>query len=302
MLHKYLRHMMVFKTVVEQGSVSAAAEQLSLSKSVVSQQLGTLEQALQLQLLNRTTRRQVLTPAGRRFYQQCQQIDALNTIAWRDARIAQQMPSGELTISAPHALIDTLVAPAIGGLVATHPQITPSIQAQEKRVDLIEQQIDLAIRVGELDDSEYRQQRIGSFRDHLCIGRKYLTELALSPTELLACSSTLQSCHYIANSWQGVRIEHNLKSSHGEILALNFRADRFANSIHTVLAMVRQGAGLGLIPSFLLDGQDSEIVILTEQFSLPENPIYALHAFAHNTPPAVALSVEAIKTQMSALF
>ena len=93
-MQDHLRHMLLFRTLVDAGTLTAAAEQLSLSKSVLSQHLKALEQALGVQLLQRTTRKQVLTPAGQEFYQRCADIEHLVDVAWQTARDSQQGLSG----------------------------------------------------------------------------------------------------------------------------------------------------------------------------------------------------------------
>jgi len=93
--------MSVFAKVVESGSISAAAESLNLSKSVVSQHLKVLEDELGVGLLKRTTRRQTLTPAGKDFFEKCQQMNQLATQAWDNARESQITPKGHIHITAP---------------------------------------------------------------------------------------------------------------------------------------------------------------------------------------------------------
>ena len=82
----YLRHMAIFKQIVDAGSISAAADNLDLSKSVVSHHLKSLELAVGVQLLHRTTRKQQLTPAGTDFYQRCAQMADISQTAWQEAR------------------------------------------------------------------------------------------------------------------------------------------------------------------------------------------------------------------------
>ena len=313
---KFLRHMMVFSKVVESGSISAAADQLSLSKSVVSQQLQTLEKELNVELLKRTTRRQVLTPAGKQFYQQCQQIDQLSQRAWSDARDSQQLAIGSVSISAPHALMDTIVAPAIGALVSQHPQITPYLHTDDSRVHLIQDNIDIAIRIGQSKDSEFKQKRIGQFDDQLCISLRYLEKhlektagSAFSHTsstqcfldEIRANPSLITQFDYIANSWQGSRVTHQL-FKYEQCCSVQFQPTRFANSINGVLALALEGAGLALIPQLVLaqlnDSQRAEFVVLTTQYKLNTLPVFALHAFSQSTPYIVQMCIDAIQERM----
>lgn len=303
MMIKYLRHMMVFNTVVESGSISAGAEQLGISKSVVSQQLQTLEKALNVELLKRTTRRQVLTPAGKAFYLQCQQISDIGKQAWSDAHNTQQQAIGNISISAPHALMDSIIAPAIGRLVSLHPEITPSLYAQDQRVHLLAEQIDLAVRIGQLKDSELKQKRIGSFVDHLCVSKTYLQHQGLSIDAIQRDPSLCESLHYIANTWQGNTIRHKLTHVTDKSSCLvKQRPTRFANSVNSVLRMVQQDAGLALIPQLILaqlkEHEKNELVIITSKYQLTPEPIYALHAYSQSTPFVVQLCIQAITEAM----
>ncbi len=207
---KYLRHMTVFTKVVECGSISSAADELNLSKSVVSQQLKTLEQELGTHLLNRTTRRQVLTPVGRDFYHRCSEMKQISEQAWSDVRESQSSPGGSITISAPHALMDSVIAPAIGQLAAQYPEIKPTILADDERAHLIEDDIDVAVRVGESPESNFRQRLLGQFREVLCASPGYLEKHSIQPSQWIDHSDDLCKCDYIANAWQGKHLRHSL--------------------------------------------------------------------------------------------
>ncbi len=305
---KYLRHMMVFNAVVEAGSISSAAEQLNISKSVVSQQLQTLESVLKVELLKRTTRRQVLTPAGKQFFLQCQQIDQISKHAWSDARDSQQLPIGTVSISAPHALMDTVVAPAIGALVSQYPKITPYLHADDARVHLIDDNIDIAIRIGQSADSEFKQKRVGQFSDQLCVNERYLSQHSdLTLSDIQAAPSLANHLDYIANGWQGALIEHQLfNTKQQKSHSLQFKPNRFANSINGVLALALQGAGVALIPQLILNQLTNEhrqaLAIITTEHHLQSEPIYALHAFSQTPPFIVKLCVEAIEQRIQTVL
>ncbi len=294
---KYLRHMAVFARIVECGSISAAADDLNRSKSVISQQLKSLEQELGVALLNRTTRRQVLTPAGRDFYQQCLRINSIGEQAWQNARETQQLPAGSVRISAPCALIEPVVAPAIGTLVARHSRIEPTLLAEDLRVDLIEDEVDLAIRVGDMPASDYKQRLLGRFSEVLCASPDYIHRLHLTPDRLVAEPELQRRCDYIANSWQGTEISHRCRHRrNGESAELRFHASRFCNSLHSVIAMARAGAGLALIPERLLktEATGGELINVLDNYHFATVPVYAVHAFGHKPPLPVRLSIEAI--------
>ncbi|TQV89865.1 LysR family transcriptional regulator [Aliikangiella coralliicola] len=299
-----MRHMVVFSRVVEAGSISAAAEDLDISKSVVSQQLKSLEAELGVVLLKRTTRQQILTPVGKAFYLQCQKINQLTQKAWDDARDSQIEPTGSISVNAPHALIEPVISPAVGAMVNRYNKIVPTILANDQRVDLIEKGVDLAIRVGEMPSSEYRQRLVGQFREVLCASPDYIREKNLSAVALLKDPEVAESCDYVANTWQGKNINHELSHKNtGKKGTVTFHANRFNDSLSSVIAMVKAGAGIALIPDFLFYPcqQKHELENIFSDYLLPSVPVYSVHAFGSNPPLNVKLAIDFIKSQMSAI-
>ncbi|WP_206605717.1 LysR family transcriptional regulator [Pelagibaculum spongiae] len=310
---QYLRHMSIFASVVDCGSISAAAESLDLSKSVISQHLKSLEMALKVSLLQRTTRRQQLTPAGQDFYLQCQKMQQLAKDAWQVAEQSRQEPAGPIRISAPHALIEAIIAPAIGQLCTEYAQIRPSLQANDQRVDLLEQEIDLAIRVGLLPSSNLKQRKLGSFRDVLCASKPFIerhqNQLDQLVTRLQQAEDTKDrdgseisyelDLDYIANSWQGRRLSHALTSKTSrQTRTLQVSASRFTNSLPSVIAMAKAGAGIAIIPNFLLNNH-VELEPICSDWQLDEVPIYSVHSYNQKPPCSVELSIEAIQKHLN---
>ena len=301
---KHLRHMMIFTRIVEVGSISNAALELELSKSVVSQHLNKLEKELGVLLLKRTTRRQVLTPVGRAFYEHCKEIAAKSQQAWDEARAGQKEPSGMISITAPHAFIEPIISPAVAALLQRFGAITPSIYANDRQVHLLEENIDLAIRVGSLEQSEYRQRLLGSFRDVLCASPAFIEENGLSQNRFLEEPELTSSLNYIANEWQGKVIQNKLVHRESNAsLELHFRPNRFSNSVGSVIALAKAGAGVALIPDFHFETQrrDGSLLALFPDFHLPEVPVYSLHAFGGNPPSTVTWTIDLIKEEMSRL-
>lgn len=284
-----LRHMSVFAHIVETGSITAAAESLQLSKSVVSQHLKALEQGLGITLLQRTTRKQVLTAAGKDFYEHCKTLNQVADLAWQQAQEVLETPKGRIRITAPNALMETLVAPAIAQLMKEHPLLKPELISSDRQLDLITEGIDLAIRVGQSIDSDIKQRRIGEFRDVLCSSRDFL------PHE------NINQAPYIANSWQGQNIRHELKSDragHQDSLLFTGEASCITNSFNTCLTLINSGAGIGLIPDFILNSSAEYLLPVFPDYHLPMNPIYALHTFRNQVPLNVSLCLSAIEQEL----
>ncbi len=279
-----LRQMSVFAHIIETGSISAAAQRLGLSKSVVSQHLKTLEAELGVVLLKRTTRRQVLTPAGDDFYQSCQQINTVADQAWQTAQNSQLSPQGLIRITAPHALMGSLIAPAIGQLMQRYPQIEPELITDDGQLDLMTAGIDLAIRVGPSPASRLKQRRIGSFRDVLCGTTSTVKQFAAG------------SVPYIANRWQGEKIQHHLTAITGEgVRIVDATPGCRADSLPTCLALLEAGAGMGIVPGFIFQARAGVLVEMMPGYELPANTVYALHPYPDTMPLAVAVCLEIIE-------
>lgn len=280
-----LKQMSIFSHIVEEGSVSAAANKLELSKSVVSHHLKVLEQELGLTLIKRTTRRQVLTSVGEAFYHSCKEINSIAHNAWELAKESELEPMGRLRVTAPNALMEVLVTPVIAELMKAYPKLKPELIGEDQPLNLVEHNVDLAIRVGSSQDSNLKQKRIGSFRDVFCgISEKSLDKLNKLP--------------YIANHWQGKNVQHEFKSKAGKSMVYEREADCITNSFHSCLALIKAGAGVGIIPDFYLSQIEPEVVAIMPDMMLPRNPVYALNPFSNNTPLAVKVCISALEDRL----
>lgn len=300
---KYLRHMIVFYHIVDTGSVSAAADRLNLSKSVISQQLKDLETELGVTLLNRNTRKQALTSAGESFFHECLKINQIATNAWSNVSQVCDTASGSIRITAPNAFIDFLVAPAMSKLLKQHPDMVPELLGNDQRVDLVENQIDLAIRVGALPSSDYKQRRIGSFRDVLCGSPEFIKTNKVRDQIHFCDGSTPLNINYIANTWQGKKIQHTLVHDQtGDLINVSFTSNRICNSLPTVLSLLKSGCGLAFIPDFIFEQHKHELIEAFPGYRSDSVPIFALYPHSGQPPKAVKVSIEAIKEEAESIF
>ena len=274
------RQMTLFMHIVECGSISKAAEKLELSKSVLSHALKQLESELNTTLLKRTTRKQSLTPQGEAFYRRCQAMNEIVDQAWEDIRESQHEPSGSITITAPHALMESVIAPALGESFQQYPKVSLNLIADDHQLDLMQHDIDLAIRVGESNDSNYRQQKIGAFRDVLCCAKGNTPDL--------------NNCAYIANHWQPKQIVHRLTyPSSQQSLEYRFTTKHRVNTINQVATMISLNMGVGIVPEFLLSNYPS-LKPCVPNWQLSATNVYALHPYSNKPPLTVTMAREAI--------
>lgn len=144
----------IFVAAVEQNGITAAARWLDMPKSTVSKSLNRLEQALGVRLLERNTRNVRVTSEGETFFRKCQQI--LDEVRDADATMAglQSVPSGTLTVALPPAFCQEIVAPNLDKFQRTNPQIDLELIVTSHAIDLLRDQVDIAVVVGSQENSE----------------------------------------------------------------------------------------------------------------------------------------------------
>lgn len=171
-----------FIVLVDNHSISKAAEKLGVAVSAVSRRLKELESDLGVQLIQRTTRKMHLTEAGEKFYKRSVRLlDDLEE-AKQEAIHATTTLSGTLKIATPVSFGVTHLTPAITAFMHLHPQIKINIDMSDRRVDLVEEGVDLAIRIGELKDSTLMAKKLASVRHVVCASPDFLNLHGLPKT------------------------------------------------------------------------------------------------------------------------
>ncbi|MBZ9769769.1 MULTISPECIES: LysR family transcriptional regulator [unclassified Mesorhizobium] len=166
--------MSLFVATVEAGSLSAAAKRAGVPLPTVSRKLSELEKHLGTRLLNRSTRRLTLTDAGQSYLAACRRILDEVGEAERDAAGEYSSPTGELVITAPVVFGRLHVLPVIADFLAVYPRVDVRLTLSDRITQLVEEHIDLALRIGELPDSAMVAIRVGSIRRVVCASPAYL--------------------------------------------------------------------------------------------------------------------------------
>jgi DNA-binding transcriptional LysR family regulator len=170
-----LQGTLAFVHTVEAGSFTAAAQRLRITKSAVGKSVAQLEQRLSVRLLNRTTRSASLTSEGDTYYRAC--VRALSELDAAQALLAsrRQVPSGRLRVDLPLSFGRRCVAPVLFEIAAQFPELAMEISFNDRRVDLVEEGIDLTVRMGDLEDSAgLVARRLYTQRSVLCAAPGYL--------------------------------------------------------------------------------------------------------------------------------
>jgi DNA-binding transcriptional LysR family regulator len=181
-----LEAMSILLAVVEAGSLSAAARRYGIPLATVSRKLSDLETHLGTRLLNRSSRRVSLTDAGRSYVAACKRILEDVEEAERSASGEYSAPKGDLTITAPIVFGRVHVLPIVVEFLAAYPEVDVRIMLTDRVANLLEDPIDLAVRIGELPDSSLVATRVGSIRRVVCGSLAYFAERSMprAPGEL----------------------------------------------------------------------------------------------------------------------
>ncbi|WP_374655817.1 LysR family transcriptional regulator [Dongia sp.] len=219
----------IFARVVELGSLSAAGRDLRLSPAVVSNRIARLEGDLNARLLNRTTRRVNPTEEGAAFYQHC--LSILNELEQVENLLSQRTdePRGPIKVSLPVAFGRRYVAPHMGAFLARYPQMQVRLQLTDRFSDLIQERIDLAIRVGVLEDSSAIVRNLATDRRVIVAAPAYLEARGTpqTPEDLLEHNCLLlrfpgsKQYRWTLNTPDGpqlLRVAGNMDSDNSEVL------------------------------------------------------------------------------------
>jgi DNA-binding transcriptional LysR family regulator len=253
-----------FARVVEAGSFSAAARRLRISKSATSAHVQRLEERLGVRLLHRTTRRISLTEAGAAYYRHCARIVAEAESAEQAARALQREPRGMLSISAPDTFGPMHVAPAIPEFLARFPDLGIDISLSPRHVDLVQEGLDLAIRIGTLKDSPLVVRRLASSRFVLCAAPAYLKKRGVPrvPDDLLRHTCFGVSLLPWGDEWPLVSAKGNDKGKDEREHRIPARGVLRSNSAHILRSAALSGLGIALLPTWAV-GDDLRSAALT---------------------------------------
>jgi len=267
-------NMETFIKVVEVGSMSGAAERLGVAKSAVSRRLKELETHLGVELFHRTTRRMNLTETGRAYYQQSVRIleDVLE--AELSASHAHSELRGSLKVALPLSFGLMHLGPAINEFLKTHPQIEFDLDFNDRKVDMMEEGFDLAVRIGNLEDSSLIARRLASIQAVMCASPDYLERMGApqSASDLSSHQCLVYNLLHDYEHWQlydaenkliKVKIKPHIKASNGEFLR----------------DAAVQGQGIILIPTFIVykEIERGDLVPLLTNYHRPEISAYAIY-------------------------
>jgi DNA-binding transcriptional LysR family regulator len=283
--------MATFTRVVESGSLSAAAKQLRVSSAAVSRRIAALEAELGTQLLARTTRRMVVTPAGLRYYERCVRIQ-------RDIADAHSMSLGDagyglLQVSAPVAFGMARVVPHMGSLMAKHPGLRIGLRLEDRLVDLVVDGVDVAIRVGGSipNTGDIVGHTLCSLRRSLVASPKYLKRRGTPATvEALAKHDAL------AHEFGDMGDTFLLVSDRREV-RVRVHAVFRSNALHALRDLALLGTGLALLPDWFVDDDlaSGNLRVVLPEWTTPTVVASAIHRIEQRGAPRIRALVDHLR-------
>ena len=266
-----LNEMAIFVHVVEAGSFTGAAKNLGLPKSTVSRKITQLEERLGVRLIQRTTRSLRLTDTGNAYYNQCARI--LGEI--EEANIAvtrmQSTPTGTLRLTAPVLFGATVLSGLIAEYTEQHPQVSVDLVLSDQKLDLVQDGIDVAFRVGNLEDSSLIGRHLGDARSLLCASPDYIKQHGMPKhPENLAEHSLINLTQWA--SWQ-------LCGANEELYNHNVKARIQVNDFASLYTLAMSGAGISPLPTLIAAPaiRAGSLVPVLQDWPFEASPIHALY-------------------------
>ena len=278
----------VFCKVIETQSFTQAANQQNISVAMASKLVSQLEEHLKTRLLQRTTRKIVPTEAGMLYYQRCQAI--LLDLSEADSSINNMATSlqGNLLISVPRDFGLLYISPNLPKFIELHPNLHVEIEFEDKRVDLVAEGYDLALRIGYMQDSSLVARKISSSPMHFVASPSYLESRGtpLTPDDLeyhqgLLYKSSLNQVH-----WQSTKTN--------QIQRYKIQSKVVSNNGMALLEMTKAGLGISNAPDFFVKDAlaSGELVEILSEYKQKPLDIYVVYPNRRHLPAKVRAFIE----------
>lgn len=278
----------MFQRVVETGSFSAVAREFGVAQPTISKQVAALETHLGAQLLHRTSRRLSLTEPGREYYEATATVLAdLEAAAQRVGR-RQTSPSGLLRLALPAGFGRLHVVPLLPAFLERCPDLALDIVVSDRFIDLIEEGVDLAIRIGELRDSSLIAKRLGSSPRRTLASAAYLDRRGepLAPDELAQHDCVVFTVGSAPRAWRYEGVDRPIE--------LTPRGRVRANDAETVRRAVLSDLGIALAPTWLFADElaAGTVRAVMPGYQAAPMPIHAVFPATRRAPSKVRVAVD----------
>lgn len=288
--------MQVFVAVAEAGGFAPAARQLQLSPPAVTRAVAALEVRLGVLLLHRTTRQVRLTEAGGRFLEDCRRILAELGEAEESATGAHRTPRGRVAVTASMRFGYLYVAPLLMAFLDRYPEVSVQTLFVDRVVNLVEEGLDVAVRIGELPDSSLTAMRVGAVRRVVCGAPTYLQThgIPASPEDLSGHETVVFSALNAKPEWQ-------FRGAGGSFsVPLSTRLS--VNTADVAIAAAAAGRGLTRVLSYMIaeEVRDGRLQIVLADYETSPMPIHVVYAEGRKAAARVRALVDCLVENLRA--
>jgi len=289
--------LLLFARVVDEGSFSRAGERLGLPKSTVSRRIAALETQLGERLLLRTTRKLNLTDFGHAVLEHARQVADEVEAAAQLAQHRQVEPSGRLRVSMPGDFATVILGRVLSDFIERYPAISLELDLSPRRVDLIGENFDVALRMGELrDDASLAARRVATFSHGLYAAPSYLQKRGVPPEPEALMEH--DSLHILTQSGE----PQVWRLTRGEQLWEGVPPVRAkANSPELLIRLARGGAGIAAVNDHFAEPyvQSGELMPLLVDWYLPSTPAWAVFPGRRLMPARTRVFLDALQAEFS---
>lgn len=291
--NKFLE-MTVFITVVDCNSFIEAADKLNMSKQAVSRYIQALEERLQVRLLQRSTRKMVVTNEGQSFYWQAKAIINATEEAENSLSLDQASPQGILRVNVPVSFGILHLAPLWQLFLNKYPQIELDLTLSDRVVNLLEEGYDLVVRIGNLENSSLISRKLATTRMIVAASPQYIAQygMPMHPNDLRQHKIIMYS-HWARKEQWGFWQNGNYNS-------VNLTANVYCNNGDSCRQMILQGGGISKQPDFII-GQDIKVGNLVEvlsNYTIEDYNIYAIYPSRKLLPLRTRCLIDFLVTEL----
>ena len=271
----------VFVAVLDTNGFAGAARRLNISPPAVTRAIGELEKHLGVSLLTRTTRVVRVTEAGARYGEDCRRILAELAEADQSASGSHGSPHGRLAITAPVLFGSRFVAPVVTEYLQTYPEVTIACWFMDRMVNMMDEGIDVAVRIGELSDSSNQAVRVGTVRRVICASPGYLAQNGIPQTPEDLAAHTIISASAVTPTSEWTLVQNEVP----RIVKLQPRITTTSNDSAVVAAA--SGFGLTRLLSYQVADQlrDGRLQTVLSEFEPAGLPVHLVHREGRHASP-----------------
>ncbi|XOV78291.1 MAG: LysR family transcriptional regulator [Aestuariibacter sp.] len=287
--------MRVFVVVARHGSFTNAARELNMPIQTVSKYVKSLESRLNVQLFDRTTRKVALNHTGKAYLDKC--IALLETFDEVEADVTEShhTPKGKVRITAPTAFGEMHLLPVIGEFLKSYPQVSFDVELTNRKVRIVEEGFDIAVRIGMLADSGLIAKKLADTRLVVCASPTYLAECGepLSPMELKHHNCLFDSNLNYGKSW--------VFNQSGEDFRVEVEGNLICNTPTSIKNLALSHAGIGLCPLYVIkeDVVSGRLKVLFPQYEAFTFGIYALYPHRKHLSARIRIFIDYLAAKFS---